>query len=123
MTRKVNPVNIVLNEDHEFLGLGADWKNKVDELCEFGPLTKTVEEFLSSDCQQLMLEIRREEILVGFQEAQWTTGGDQSISCHSQIGRGGSGRAYEVTYPRKMTNEEMSVKESGQVGRLQLYRS
>ena len=92
-----------MNEDHEFLGLGIDMINNIDKSFEFGLLDKTVEQFLSSDCQQLMLEIGREEVEVGLQEAQWATGGDQSISCRSQIGRGGSGRAYEVTYPRKIT--------------------
>jgi hypothetical protein len=74
---------------------------KINELSQLS-LSKTVEEFLASDCQQLMLKISREEAVVGLQEAQWSTGGNQSISCRCQIGRGGSGRAYEVTGPRRI---------------------
>jgi hypothetical protein len=59
-------------------------------------MNKPLKEFLETDCSQLMNEIARECVPVGFQEAQWSVGGDQSISCRNQIGVGGAGRAYEV---------------------------
>jgi serine/threonine protein kinase len=67
-----------------------------DTVFDFSQLSKTLEDFLHFDCEQLMAKVRREHIPVGYQEAQWSTAGDYSISCVSQIGRGGSGRAYEV---------------------------
>ena len=69
--------------------------------------TRAVTEFLLVDCEELMSMIQ--DVQVGGQEAQLSTGPNSSVLCRSRIGRGGSGVVYEVI-PLRPTLFDLDVR-------------
>jgi hypothetical protein len=59
-------------------------------------LTKSVQEYLNTNCAKLMAKIHSEHDSISDWERELSVGRDGSLQCLNKIGHGGSGGVFKV---------------------------